>query len=138
MLITSRTILLFVILVIFLFVLDMSAIQLFFMKPYRRMLRGLNKSANFAIRILPAIGFYLLLGLGMMVFVYPLIRQNRDITSAILYGMIFGLVLYGFFSLTNRALIEKWDLSITIMDTLWGAVFIAISAIFLRYLDRVL
>lgn len=119
---------------LFLIVVDMSAIQLLFMKPYQNMLRAINPSKAFTVRLIPAILFYILLTLGFMVFVYPKIWQTRE--NALLYGFLFGIVVYGFFSLTNYALLEKWDLNITIMDTLWGGIFIAIAAIFMHYLEN--
>jgi uncharacterized membrane protein len=135
MLITKRTIFIYVLLVVLLFVIDMSAIQLFFMKPYQNMLRNINPSRSFSIRIIPVILFYLLLALGLFVFVYPKISGNDWIEKSIIYGFLFGIIIYGFYSFTNYALIQNWDLNIVIMDTLWGGVYISITLILLHYIE---
>ena len=35
-------------------------------------------------------------------------------------GLIFGLVAYGTYDLTNLATIKNWSLKVTIIDLIWG------------------
>jgi uncharacterized membrane protein len=64
--------------------------------------------------------FYLLFVLGIMVFVVlPAFKANAW-TQALLYGMLFGLVTYATFDLTNLALLKGWPTVIVVVDILWG------------------
>ena len=66
--------------------------------------------------------FYLLFVLGLMVFViYPAIKANA-MMQALWKGMLFGLVAYATFDLTNLALLRGWPATITVVDILWGIV----------------
>lgn len=129
-----RFLFLYLLCFIFLFVVDMTAIQLFFKKPYDIMLRKINASKSFTPRLIPVILFYILLTIGFMIFVYPKIWGARE--NGLLYGFLFGIIIYGFYSLTNYALIDKWDLNIVIMDTLWGGIYLALAAVFIQFIDR--
>jgi uncharacterized membrane protein len=67
-------------------------------------------------------GFYLLFIFGMMVFViYPAIKANT-VMHALLLGMLYGLVTYATYDLTNLALLKGWPLKIVVVDILWGIV----------------
>jgi uncharacterized membrane protein len=66
--------------------------------------------------------FYLLFVLGLMVFViYPAIKANA-MMQALWMGMLFGLVAYATFDLTNLAMLRGWPATITVVDILWGTV----------------
>lgn len=66
--------------------------------------------------------FYFLFVLGLMVFViYPAIKASA-MTQALWMGMLFGLVAYATFDLTNLALLRGWPATITVVDILWGIV----------------
>jgi uncharacterized membrane protein len=65
--------------------------------------------------ILGAIISYLLLALGLYVLV---IKQN----NSILYGCLYGLVVYGVYNYTNLSTITKYDYEVAIKDTLWGTI----------------
>jgi uncharacterized membrane protein len=57
-----------------------------------------------------------------MVFViYPAIKANA-MMHALWLGMLFGLVAYATFDLTNLALLRGWPATITVVDILWGIV----------------
>ncbi len=71
-------------------------------------------------RIVPALIFYALFVLGMVVLViYPSMNQ----TAGILLGRaaLFGLICYATYDLTNYATIENWSLSVLYLDIAWGA-----------------
>ena len=64
--------------------------------------------------------FYLLFVLWIMVFVVlPAFKANAW-THALLFGMLFGLVTYATFDLTNLALLKGWPTIIVVVDILWG------------------
>ncbi len=64
--------------------------------------------------------FYLLFVLGLMVFVVlPAFKANAWFQS-LLFGMLFGLVTYATFDLTNLALLKGWPTTVVFVDILWG------------------
>lgn len=69
---------------------------------------------------------YLLLGLGVAVFVVP--RVN-SIGAAASLGALFGLVVYGVYDLTNYSTLAAYPLKLTIADMLWGAVACGIASV---------
>jgi uncharacterized membrane protein len=72
------------------------------------------------VKIWPAVICYILLILGLYYFI---LRTHRSIMEAFL----FGVVIYGVYESTSYALLKKWDLSLAVMDTLWGGVIMALT-----------
>lgn len=70
--------------------------------------------------LLPAVLFYALFIVGLVVFV---IRPELDASLAkvALKGALFGLVTYATYDLTNQATLKNWPSAITVVDLLWGA-----------------
>lgn len=81
------------------------------------------------INWLPAIVFYLLFVVGLLLMViFPAI-EKKSWTHALLYGLLFGLVTYATYDLTNLATLKNWPLSITIIDLLWGSFLSAATSV---------
>lgn len=59
------------------------------------------------------------------VWVFVLGKVNTP-TEALMYGAIFGFVLYAFYDLTNIATLNNYPWSIVIVDVLWGTFLLAI------------
>lgn len=77
----------------------------------------------------PAIIFYLLFVVGLLLMViFPAI-EKKSWTHALLYGILFGLVTYATYDLTNLATLKDWPLSITIIDLIWGAFLSAATSV---------
>jgi uncharacterized membrane protein len=82
-----------------------------------------------AVRLAPAIAFYLLFPIGVVAFtVMPALRSGSTAQAAV-YGGILGLVTYGTYDLTNYATLRNWTLKITVIDLLYGAVVVAVVAV---------
>ena len=80
-------------------------------------------------RIGPAIAFYLLYILGVVVFaISPALRGGGPMTALGL-GALLGLVAYGTYDLTNWAIIRNWPVLITLVDLAWGTFLTALSAL---------
>ncbi len=77
---------------------------------------------------LPAIIFYLIFILGLVVFVLMPAVEKDSFWRAITLGLLFGLVTYATYDLTNQALTKDWPVVVTIVDLLWGACLSAIVA----------
>ncbi len=73
-------------------------------------------------RLGPAVVFYLLYILGMMIFaVGPALRDGQWQT-ALIQGALFGFFCYMTYDLTNFATLKVWSLKVTIFDMIWGTV----------------
>jgi uncharacterized membrane protein len=78
---------------------------------------------------IPALIFYLLFILGVMVFVViPGVREN-SLQSTILRAALYGLVTYATYDLTNLATVNNWPLAVTLVDLAWGTVLSVIVSI---------
>jgi uncharacterized membrane protein len=78
------------------------------------------------VRLAPAILFYLLYVVGILVFV----SGSPDVTwqSTLLYGALFGLFCYATFELTALSLLRHWTWPVVLMDVAWGSFVTALSA----------
>jgi uncharacterized membrane protein len=80
-------------------------------------------------RMGPAIVFYLLYILGMMVFaVGPALASGRWQT-ALVQGAMLGFFCYMTYDLTNYATLKVWSLKVTILDMIWGTVLTGSAAL---------
>ncbi len=71
-------------------------------------------------RIGPAIAFYVLYILGIMIFaVGPALASGRWQT-ALLFGALFGFFCYMTYDLTNHATMKVWSTKVTVLDIIWG------------------
>lgn len=70
-------------------------------------------------KLVPAMLVYVLLALGTVLFVLP---KVSSVGTAVLWGALLGLIVYGVYDLTNYATIAHWPLRFLIMDMAWGTV----------------
>lgn len=68
-----------------------------------------------------AIIFYLLFIVGLVFFVIEPAVVKDSWSYALLVGMLFGLITYATYDLTNLATLKDWPLTITIIDLIWGS-----------------
>jgi uncharacterized membrane protein len=68
-----------------------------------------------------------LIALGTVVFVVP---RAQALPSAVLYGAIFGLVLYGLYDFTNYAILKDYTLAMTLVDLAWGTFLCTLTSVF--------
>jgi uncharacterized membrane protein len=71
-------------------------------------------------RLGPAIIFYLLYILGMMIFAVGPALLNGKWQTAMLYGAMFGFFCYMTYDLTNYATLKVWSTKVTVLDIIWG------------------
>jgi uncharacterized membrane protein len=82
-----------------------------------------------SVNWIPAIIFYLLFILGILVFVLlPGIKEN-SLQNIIFRAILFGLISYATYDLTNLATINNWPLAVTLVDLVWGMVVTTIVGI---------
>lgn len=75
------------------------------------------KDGGFAPVWSAVVPVYLLLALGVAIFVVP---RAGDVWSAAKYGALLGLIVYGVYDLTNYSTLAQYPLTITIVDICWG------------------
>ena len=78
------------------------------------------------IKLVPAILFYLLYVVGIIVFVSG--GANANAQSTLVYGALFGLFCYATFDLTSLSLLRHWTWPVAIVDISWGAIVTAVSS----------
>ena len=83
------------------------------------------QGSTLKINFLATLFCYIFLIFG---FNYFIIKPNRSIQDAFLLG----LVIYGVFDTTNKALFDKWAWLTVIMDTLWGGILFALTAFIIK------
>jgi uncharacterized membrane protein len=93
-----------------------------------------REGGNFAPRWLAAIIVYLLIPAGIVLFVRPRLSADSPLSTALLWGAIYGLVVYGVYDFTNRAILEKWSWQLTLADLAWGMTLCSTSSALLQWL----
>ena len=80
------------------------------------------------VNLPPAIVFYLLYPVGIMVFAVLPSLKGGSIGAAIAYGAMFGFFAYSTYDLSNYATLRNWTLQLTLIDIAWGTVLGALAA----------
>jgi uncharacterized membrane protein len=81
-----------------------------------------------APRMGPAVLFYLVYLVGVVVFaVAPAMRSGRWRDAPVM-GALFGFFCYATYDLTNQATLAVWDTKITLLDLCWGSFLTASGA----------
>jgi uncharacterized membrane protein len=79
-------------------------------------------------RPVPAVLFYLIYLVGVVVLaVRPSARDNK-LGAAALRGACLGFVAYATYDLTNQATLIVWSLKVTLPDLAWGTFLTAVAA----------
>ena len=102
---------------------------------YERMIPTIQ-NRDMKVKPIFALCSYLLMVLGLIIFVNPNVTDTKLQTS-LLYGGMFGLVVYGVYDFTIAAVLTNWNISIAILDILWGIfVYSAAAYIGSMYIKR--
>lgn len=92
---------------------------------YRPLLGSLLRD-GFALA--PAMVFYFLYVAGIVFFaVQPALSAGKW-STALFHGLLFGLMAYGTYDLTNQATLRDWPLAVTVIDMAWGSFATAMAA----------
>lgn len=93
---------------------------------YARELAGLMTTN---INWIAAVLFYVLFSIGIIHFVIRPALTQKSATMCLQLGLLFGLICYATYDLTNLATIRDWPITITIIDLIWGACVTAMTSI---------
>ena len=83
-------------------------------------------------RVAPAITFYVLYILGMVIFAVGPALNSGKWQTALLWGALLGFFCYMTYDLTNHATMKVWSVKVTVLDIMWGT-FLTGSASLVGY-----
>tara|TARA_Y100000813_G_C24097244_1_gene321161 strand:- start:149 stop:547 length:399 start_codon:yes stop_codon:yes gene_type:complete len=112
---------------------DVTFLNFFFKSVFGKMIKNIQNK-EMKVNYFGAIYAYVLLCLGLYYFI---IRENKSPLDAFLLGVF----VYGVYEGTSYALLNKWEIKVLVMDSLWGGVLFAlttfifnsIKTMFIRY-----
>lgn len=85
------------------------------------------------INYMAALIVYLVLMLGLLVFVMP---KVTSLITAIFYGALFGFIIYAIYDFTNLATLKDWPLIMCLVDVTWGAFLCSMTTLSIYYFCR--
>ena len=80
-----------------------------------------------------AVCAYVLMVVGLQLFVIPRLDKDRKVLSSFTNGFIFGVVLYGVYNFTCGTVFENWDYSTALLDVFWGGMVYFLTSIITLY-----
>jgi uncharacterized membrane protein len=99
-----------------------------FYKSQMGSLARLTSSGAFDIKLLPGGLVYLLMLIGLMVFVFPKV-EGMSLLYTFFVGGLFGLLCYGIYDFTNMATLTAWPWKLAIVDMLWGGFLCGVTSV---------
>ena len=81
--------------------------------------------------------FYIIYMVGLTIIIIHPAIVNDSIFQAFWTGIIFGVVAYGTYNLTNMATIKDWSSTVVLVDMLWGGFLTGFSSASGIYLSKV-
>jgi uncharacterized membrane protein len=107
------------------FVVDMVWLGIMAPRYYRPTMGDI---ALATVNLPAAATFYVLYPIGLLVFaIYPALKSG-SVTTALIYGALFGFFTYASYDLTNLATLRNWTWSLTLIDVAWGTILASASA----------
>lgn len=121
-----------------LFALDYVWLGVFASDLYKKELGSFLRMSGTALQpiVWAALLVYLALPLGIVLFVLPRIPADNFAGYALLWGALYGMVVYTVYDMTNYSLVRDWPLRVALIDICWGGVLNAIGAVAAAWLDR--
>jgi uncharacterized membrane protein len=106
---------------------------------YRRQIGHVLNVVNgsLVVNIPAALATWAVIVAGIQIFVIPR-ASDTGVATAVMFGAVYGLVVYGTYDLTNYSLVKDWPLTITLVDMAWGMFACAVVSAGMYWLNRVL
>jgi uncharacterized membrane protein len=79
---------------------------------------------------------YLLLPLGILLFALPRVDPANLVTTSLVWGGLFGLVVYGVYDMTNMSTLERWPVRMAWVDICWGCFLCGVTTLFAALVSR--
>ena len=74
------------------------------------------------VRVAPALAFYLIYPIGLVVFAIAPALKSGSLVDALLLGALLGVLTYATYDLTNFATLRNWTLPLTVIDIVYGGI----------------
>ncbi len=133
------SIIIFIVIIILLLIIDVPMITLINNSMYEAQFNDIN---NGKMKIglhtwISSIVCYTLIAFGIYYFIInnDTLRSSSNLTI-LLNGALFGLVTYGIYNSTNKATINNYSTTVSIVDTLWGSILCSIISLLTMILIR--
>lgn len=112
-----------------------ESIWLFVMRSfYKGELSKFSKDGRLLIRSKTAvILLYPILFACFYYFVLRHVRKDTSVTRVLISGVLFGLVIYGIYNLTNKATLLGYTWNMTVIDILWGVICFGLLSVIYFY-----
>lgn len=123
----------FIVLFILVIIIDIPVISILFKSRWDKTIKDIQ-GTSLNVNMIYAFITYILIPLGLLIFVYPKIDDNKWLEQSILFGFLWGVITYGIFDFTNLGLLSKYPLDLAIIDTLWGGILCAIVLTITKYI----
>jgi len=88
------------------------------------------------VNVPAAVATWAVIVTGVQLFVLPRASGTGSIPSFVLWGALFGLIVYAVYDLTNYAVIKNWPLTVTIVDIVWGALVCSMTSLCMGLASR--
>lgn len=72
--------------------------------------------------------FYLIYPIGLVIFAINPALKAGAVSTALVYGALFGFFTYATYDLTNQVTLRNWSTLITVVDIAWGSFLGAVTA----------
>ena len=83
-----------------------------------------------------AVLFYIIYMIGLTLIIIKPALASNSVLQAFWTGVIFGIVAYGTYNLTNMATIKNWSSTIVWIDMIWGGLLTGFSSAAGIYLTK--
>lgn len=133
-----HTIKLYFLVVLVFLAIDMMWLGVLMTKFYKTELGSLARRSGDALAPVWWAAFlvYVLIPLGLVLFVLPRVSPGSTPVAALGWGFLYGIILYGVYDLTSYSLIDRWPWRMTWVDIAWGGFICAVTSYIAVHLDR--
>lgn len=98
----------------------------------------LDAEGALMVRMIPAGLVYIIMSLGLVVFVLPLVSGLSSYLHIFFYGFLFGAILYGIYDFTNYAIFPAYTLKMLLVDMFWGSLLCGLVTCLMVYISKIL
>ena len=93
--------------------------------------RSVQKS-DMQVNIKYALLSYIVIIIGVYLFV---VKKTTNVKEGMIYGFIYGFILYAVFDFTNLAIFKDFSLKTAVIDMLWGGFLTSVAVGVTKYLS---
>ena len=130
---TKLLIISFIFVSIIFLIIDVLWLSITVKSLYRPALGGLLKDKPV---MWAAVLFYIIYMIGLALIILKPALANDSILQALWTGVVFGVVAYGTYNLTNMATVKNWSATIVWIDMIWGGLLTGFSSAVGIYLTK--